>query len=289
MESTIVTFPQGATTGTATVVLMTQLPDGRAAVVTDSTPFHPLDHTWPDQPADRGTLAGLPVADCLTGAVAPDGTVHLGADIPVRRGEPGWAFVVVHVLPSGGASAVGERVELVVDEQYRSELSRGHTATHVMALAMNAAAAPLWTKDVDRTDALGHPDLDSIAMAESRILPLGARDTYRLGKSVRKKGLSGDTLREALPAIQEQVNTQLAEWIGAGGAVHVETGGDARLEARRLWTAQLPGGAAVSIPCGGTHVSDLRDLGRVTITYEPTEEGFVAHTVVTDAPREAAG
>ena len=32
------------------------------AVLTDVTPFHPLDHTWPDQPADRGTIAGQPVA-----------------------------------------------------------------------------------------------------------------------------------------------------------------------------------------------------------------------------------
>lgn len=280
MESTIVTFPQGGTTGTGTVLLVAEQPDGQVGVVTDTTPFHPVDHTWPDQPADRGTLAGRPVEECLTGAVGPDGALHVGTDIPVRRGEPGWAFVVVHVVPAEGAPAVGDEVGLAVDEQYRDELSRGHTATHVMALAMNAAAAPLWTKDVDRRDALGNPDLDAIAMAQSRILPLGARDTYRIGRSVRRKGLTGDALREALPTIQDQVNSQLAAWIAAGGPVSVETGGDARLEARRMWTAQLPGGTTVSIPCGGTHVRDLAELGSVTITYEPTDEGFAAGTSV---------
>lgn len=282
MESTIVTFPAGATAGTGTVVLTAPLAEGTVGVVTDTTPFHPVDHTWPDQPADRGTVAGRPVQDCRTGAVAPDGTLHVGADIPIRRGEPGWAFVVVHVLPADGAPAVGQQVELAVDESYRRELSRGHTATHVMALAMNAAAADLWTKDVDRRDALDHPDLDSIAMEESRILPLGARDTYRVGKSVRRKGLQLADLQAALPGIEQQVNDQLAEWLYGGGEVAVLTGGDPHLDARRTWTAHLPGGAVVSIPCGGTHVADLADLGTVSICYEPTDDGFVAHTTVTD-------
>ncbi len=34
------------------------------------------------------------------------------------------------------------------------------------------------------------------------------------------------------------------------------------------------------IPCGGTHVADLADLGRVRVSYAATEDGFEQRTTV---------
>ncbi len=51
-----------------------------------------------------------------------------GGDIPVRRGDPDWSFVVVHVLdrPEDGTAppAVGQEVDLAVDGEYRAGLLR---------------------------------------------------------------------------------------------------------------------------------------------------------------------
>jgi alanyl-tRNA synthetase len=41
----------------------------------------------------------------------------------------------------------------------------------------------------------------------------------------------------------------------------------------------VPGGPA-SIPCGGTHVADLAELGRVRVAYAPTDTGFEARTTL---------
>lgn len=282
MQSTRVTFPAGAVTGSATVVLAEALPDGRVGVVTDVTPFHPVDHAWPDQPADVGTLAGRPVVDCVTGAVGPDAVLLLGADIPARRGDDGWAWVVVHVLDAP-APTVGETVELVVDADLRRRLSAGHTACHLAALALNAEAAGLWRKDPGRDDSLGHPDLDQLAITVSRIEPDGAFDGYRFGKSLRKKGFEAAAFVADLAGLQARVNQRLASWLASGAPVRVETGGDESLTARRRWVCDLPEGSA-TVPCGGTHVTTLADLGAVTVSYTASEDGQSFEVLTAAAP-----
>jgi alanyl-tRNA synthetase len=59
----------------------------------------------------------------------------------------------------------------------------------------------------------------------------------------------------------------------------VETGGDPTLAARRRWVCDVPGGPA-EIPCGGTHVRDIGVLGRVTVRWIETEQGFEVLTRV---------
>src|SRR6478672_3154789 len=119
LTTTLVTFPAGATSGTATVLAVRTL-DATAGVIVDTTPFHPLDHSWPDQPGDTGVLvadgAEFPVADCVTGGLGPDGEFAVGTDIPVRRGDETWQWLAVHVLDGSPAPALdaGTAVELRV-------------------------------------------------------------------------------------------------------------------------------------------------------------------------------
>ncbi|MFF5208291.1 metal-dependent hydrolase [Streptosporangium sp. NPDC000396] len=274
--STLVSYPAGEVRGRSTVVGTVPVGDRHGTIVAE-TPFHPLDHTWPDQPADVGTIGGLDVVDCVTGAVEDGGeTVHLGEDIPVRRGTPGWSWLVVHVTE---APVPDREVELAVNAESRRALSAGHTACHLTALALNAALAGRWRKEVP-ADGLGHPDFDQTAITSSRILPDGSKDVYRLGKSLRRKGFTTEGLAEDLPGIAQRVNERLKEWIAADVPVWIDSPSP-ELIARRTWHCGLPEGE-VAIPCGGTHLSRTSQLGSVTATLELSGDGseLVMHTVV---------
>ena len=220
MKPTQVDFPAGVVQGSGTVLAVVDV-EGLPGVITDRTPFHPVDHTWPDQPADTGTLNGLPVVDALLGAVAADGTVSVGTGIAARRGDEGYDWVVVHRV-QGPAPAVGDIVDLQVYAARRAALSRAHTACHVVALALNAALAEAWRKDVVR-DGIGNPDFDRLALSESRMTPDEARDTYRLGKSLRKKGFDSAALLDDPQAVAEQVMATVRDWADADASVRIET------------------------------------------------------------------
>jgi alanyl-tRNA synthetase len=264
-EDTRVLYPSGAIDTQATVLHSEPLSDGRVAVLLDATCVHPVDAGWPDQGPDLALLhhgaAFWPVEDCIVGAT--DGSaLYIGDDIPVAKGTPGWAFVVVHVVDATGLNA-GDTVTVEVDEGLRDATSAGHTSCHLASLALNDALAGRWKKEV-RTDALGAPDFDGLAIDESLIGPNASVDTYRLGKSVRKKGFSVDGLAEALASVEATVNATLAGWVGTQAEVRIDRDGYL-LTDRRYWVCELPD-ASVRIPCGGTHVTSLGTLGAVTVT-----------------------
>jgi len=265
-EDTVVSYPTGSVETGATVLHVDTMPDGRRAVLLDVTSVHPVDAGWPDQGADHAVLrAGsvdTPVLDCVVGAT--DGTaLHVGRDIPVGKGTEGWAFVVVHVVAGDCALAEGDAVVVAVDAGFRARTSAGHTACHLASLALNLAVANRWKKE-PRADALGTPDFDGTAIDVSLITENASTDTYRLGKSLRKKGFLTDGIDDDLPALTELINTTLAEWVATDAEVHIDRDGD-RLTDRRYWACALPG-RPVRIPCGGTHVSALGELGRVLVT-----------------------
>lgn len=273
-SDTRVSYPDGATVSSGTVVHTEALADGRTAVVLDHTALHPVDAAWPDQPADRGTLrwAGgeAVVVDALTGGVR-DGELLLGAALPVRMGTEGWTFVVAHLV-DGDHPAVGEEVQVTVDDGYRRALSAGHTACHLASLALDAALADAWTKPVP-PDALGNPGFDAAANQSSRIHEYGSIDVYRLGKSLRKKGFTVAALDE-LDAVTSRANATLADWVATGAGIHIERADDA-LSARRSWVCALPQGEA-HIPCGGTHLTGLDEVDtiRVALDAGPVDGGL---------------
>jgi alanyl-tRNA synthetase len=274
MRSTVVTFPDGRAAGRSEIVGAVPVGD-RHGLVAAETPFHPLDHTWPDQPADRGTIGGLPVVDCVTGAQSNTGEVFVGDAVPVRRGTEGWEWLVVHVTET--PLPVGAEVELEVDAGFRAALSAGHTACHLAALAVNATLAGHWRKEA-ATDPLGHPDFDQAAIVSSRIEPYGSVDVYRLGKSLRKKGFSAEDLD--FGKVAQHANEQLAAWVAADAPVRLDVPGPG-LTARRTWHCSLPEGEA-SIPCGGTHVGSTAELGRVEVAFELEEAARTMRTTCGD-------
>lgn len=273
---TQVTFPRNSTVERSKILWVNtrDLTDGAAGmVVAETTPFHPLDHTWPDQPGDTGVIdvdgRVFQVTDSVTAAVSPEGTVFLGDRIPVRRGEAGWAFVVGHVVQEGEgvelAELVGEEAVLRVDADRRKALSAAHTSCHAMSLALNRAVSDLWRKEV-ATDSLGSPNFDQLAIQESRITTECSLDRYRLGKSLRKRGLDVAALLADVDGIAAKVNETLGEWLATPSPIHVEapTG---KLGEIRTWHCSLSTGDA-HLPCGGTHLQDLQELSAITVTID---------------------
>lgn len=251
-------------------------------LVTDLTPFHPQSHLWPDQPGDVGTVCwdggDASVGPCRMGAISPEGALFVDTEIPVKRGAEGWAFVVVHPLAGQHSLVVGSRVELKVDTAARRALSLGHSGCHLAALALNRVLVPYWRKEVSERDALDQPDFDRLAIQASRVEPMGSQEQYRIGKSLRKKGVNSEALLAELAQIEERINQQLADWRAVGGEIRRSRAGEAIIDSR-YWHCMLAG-AEVTIPCGGTHVNNLAELGQVRVQLAPCEEGFILTTRV---------
>jgi len=263
-SDTIVDYPDGAVASTGTVLATVPLPQG-LGVVLDRTAFHAVDAGWPDQPADRGTLAvagqAHPIVDAVVGAT-DGGDILVGTEIPVRTGAEGWRFVVVHVVAGDAVVNLGDEVQVTVDAGYRKALSAGHTGCHLASLALDLALADAWAKEVP-ADALGHPGFDALACQRSRIHEHGSTDVYRVGKSLRRRGFDPAALDD-LAAVEARANAALAAWVATGAGIRIDRDGPG-LGDRRRWVCALPGGDAV-IPCGGTHLTSLAEAGAVTVS-----------------------
>ncbi|MEV6012017.1 metal-dependent hydrolase [Streptomyces sp. NPDC051976] len=308
-SSTRILFPARRTEATVTVLHVQRMPpaptDPEASaprgaqeprpwlVITDRTPFHPLDHAWPDQPGDTGQLLAsadtLPVLDCLTAARADGGPVHVDTAIPVRRGAEGHCWYAAHVLDAaldeGRAHAlVGTQVELRVNARRRRALSAAHSACHLVGIALNAALRDRWRKPVD-TDGLGRPNFDSLAISSSRLTEFGSTDIHRLGSSLRRRGFVADGLAERLPAIREQVAATLAGWLALDAPISLYAHGD-RLEDRRSWECTLPEGTHRTW-CGGTHPERTGEVAVDAVALSLAEDGRSLTVTTSTRPRNA--
>ncbi len=283
MQSTLVSFPDGALTGEGEVLLVDQ---SAAIVVVDATPFHPVDHTWPDQPGDSGAIAvgdvQVRVTEAVMAAVSDEGALAVGSDIPVKRGGEGWTWMVGHrtegAIPAD--IAVGARVTLTVEADRRDSLSRGHTACHLASLALDAALADLWRKEIG-SDPLGNPDFEGKANQSSRIHPDGSVDEYRLGKSLRKAGFDSEGLAASLAERQQRINELLADWIAAAGDSRIDVEGPSIID-RRTWRCTLPEGE-VGFLCGGTHVRSLGEFASISVSLDLSDPQLLVMTTTVAA------
>lgn len=255
-------------------------------LVTETTPFHPVSHIWPDHPADKGSIeidgTLFMVLDCQVGAVEQaTNTLYVGTAIPVKRDTAGWTFVVVHVLPRVESLEPDMMIALQVDKPYQLSLSRGHSAGHLAYLALNKVLADgYWRKDADRKDPHGYYDFNSYAQETSFVTPDKCVDTYRLGKTLRKRGLNSADMLSDLSDIEHKVNAQLSEWLQRNETIIIECHGD-NLTDSRYWKCDLGEGEIAVIPCGGTHAGHLNEFASIQVTLiECDPQTIEMHTEV---------
>ncbi|PSV23215.1 metal-dependent hydrolase [Photobacterium leiognathi subsp. mandapamensis] len=258
-------------------VLMMLPNNGLYYVVTQCTSFHPISHIWPDHPADKGQISfddqSIEVIDCVVGAVElSTQTLFVAQDIPVKRDTEGWVFVVVHVIATNAALTVGDTVTLTVDKAYQQSLSRGHSAGHLSSLALNKVLhEAFWRKEPSRKDELGYYDFHSYAQEKSEVTPDLSTDTYRLGKTLRKRGLNSAELLTALDDVAIKMNQQLSLWLALKTPVVMRREGE-YLTDSRYWQCDLAQEGSLEIPCGGTHVSSLAEYSAITVSFEVISE-----------------
>lgn len=279
----LVTFSGGSLHETGHV-LFAATRDNQTFVVTDRTPFHPVSLRWPDQPGDQGKIAidgkSFTISDAWTGLIdRATSRLVLADDAAGMRPQGDEIFsVVVHVIDAAlDVSAwPGKTVELTVDKQRRHVLSAPHTAVHLAALALNQVAGSYWTKPYDDLDGLGHANLDKAAVSGSLIAAHLSTDHFRLGKSLKKKGFNRDGFLAELAEIAVQIEAQVSKWLASGAAISV-TPAQSGLDDVRIWHCALDGRTA-TIPCGGTHVASLSEIGGVNVKLMESEDGFTMTT-----------
>ena len=255
--------------------------DSKTYLITDVTPFHPVSHIWPDHPADQGFVTvgdvQYPVEDCLVGAIEQStGKLFIAADIPVKRDAEGWTFVVVHQL-SASASMINIHDEIVlsVDKEYQASLSRGHSAGHIASLALNKVLAEsYWRKDADRKDPLGSYDFNSYAQVTSFVTQELCTDKYRLGKTLKKRGLNVADMLANLESIEADINQMISGWLAESTPVAMRLEGEALTDSR-YWEWQLDAETLVSIPCGGTHIESTSELKRLSVKLTQLDEQHI--------------
>ncbi|MDS0294669.1 alanyl-tRNA editing protein [Halogeometricum luteum] len=198
--------------------------DGRA-VTLDRTYFYAESG---GQPADRGTLDGVPVEDVQTDA----GTES-----------------VVHTLESDPDFSPGDRVTGVVDDEFRTYCMRAHTASHVLYGAGREVLSDLGYGGFDispekvRVDFVTSTDIDDEVLVELERL---------VNRTVwESRGVSWEEVptEEALDRAEVAFNTKTEEGV-------MDDADTVRLVTVDGWDVAA---------CGGTHVSNTAEIGPVTV------------------------
>ncbi|MFC5972865.1 alanyl-tRNA editing protein [Halomarina salina] len=212
-------------------------------VVLSETYFYPEGG---GQPADRGRIEGVPV-------------VH------VERRD---GTVVHHLDGDGDADAIapGAEVSCTVDEEFRTYCMRAHTASHVLYGAGRRLFDDLGyggfgiTAEKVRVDFSTPTDVDDAALVGLERL------VNRVVWESRPVSWAEVPREEALSRSDIAFNTKTEEGLDAD-TVRVVTVGSREsedAEASPQGAADAPGDWDVAA-CGGTHVSNTRELGPVTV------------------------
>ncbi|WP_050033382.1 serine-tRNA(Ala) deacylase AlaX [Halorubrum halophilum] len=218
--------------------------DGRE-VVLDETYFYAESG---GQPADRGTIDGV-----------------LVADVTERDGD------VVHLLDENAETLpdAGETVSAIVDDAFRTYCTRAHTASHVLYGAARRTCEDLGYAGFDISETKVRVDLTT---AE----PLDDTDLVELERLANRAvwdslPVSWETLPEdearALDGIAFNTKTEEGAMSGSE-AVRVvtigERGGEGNGERDGEHSGEDPPTWDVAA-CGGTHVRNTSELGPISV------------------------
>ncbi|MFC6824700.1 alanyl-tRNA editing protein [Halopelagius fulvigenes] len=178
------------------------------------------------QPADRGTLGGVPVAD-------------------VQKGEE----AVVHTLEEAPDFDVGDEVAGVVDDDFRTYCMRAHTASHVLYGAGRRLLDDLGYGGFDIGEEKVRVDFATATDIDDEVVVELERLTNRAVWDSREVTWEEVPAEEATARDDVAFNTKTEEGVMADA------------DAVRL--VDIDGWDVAA--CGGTHVSNTSEIGPVTV------------------------
>lgn len=230
--------------------LVKDAPDVDHAIITDSTIFHVQGG---GQPSDTGTM---------TAAGKADSTFEVKS---VR--QPAQGNQILHFgrfTPATAAFDSGEELEQHVDAEKRTLHSRLHTAGHVMSLAIHALVHEGVLPQLTESKASHYPDSASVVFngtieAKHKDAIQAKTDEYvRSAAPVKIHWWPMEELREKCHAAE---GFALPEGETMGRVVEMEGLG--------------------SYPCGGTHVQDCSQVGKIVVKKIARSKGTskVSYTV----------
>ncbi|RZH66559.1 alanyl-tRNA editing protein [Natrinema altunense] len=218
------------------------------------------------QPADRGTIGGITVAD-----------------VRLVDGEQ------VHVLAEDPSIRPGHRVLCSVDWSFRMYCMRAHTASHVLV----GAARRLFEDATDAGLEIGpetaHVDLETTATVDDeRLLELDEAVNRVVWES---RPVSWDDV----PLSRARDRERVALDAGADAAVEGERVRLVTIEDEndRRSGSRLAGSNGAAAPwdvsaCGGTHVRNTREIGPVTVLGSSTPAENVTRIELAVGPQAIA-
>jgi Ser-tRNA(Ala) deacylase AlaX len=163
----------------------------------------------------------------------------------VRLDENG----VVHHIGQGIAPEIGDNVSCVVNESRRQINTRLHSAGHVVDMA-NSSVHPSWVPG----RGAHYPHMSFVEYTQAEV---------------------GDTthqqIQEAVDAILSQNITNTMQYVDKDKLAlycrHVPDNLPANKPIRVVMYGEF------GVPCGGTHVQNLSDIGKIEITKVKTKKG----------------
>lgn len=135
-------------------------------------------------------------------------------------------------------------------------------------------AESYWRKDADRKDPLGSYDFNSYAQVTSFVTPELCTDKYRLGKTLKKRGLNVADMLTNLDGIEVDINQMIKGWLADSTPVTMRLEGEALTDSR-YWEWQLDSDTLVSIPCGGTHIENTSELKSLSVKLTQLDDQHI--------------
>lgn len=228
--------------------LVKDAPDVEHAVITDSTIFHVQGG---GQPSDTGTMTSSASASANAAAAKTEPTFEVKS---VR--QPAQGSRILHfgrfVPAADGADGrfdAGEELQQRVDAEKRSLHSRLHTAGHVMSLAIHALCREGALPPLKESKASHYPDSAAVTFhgtLEGRHKDVIQAKTDEFVRSARPVRIHWWPMEELLEKCHGTGDGfALPEGETLGRVVEMEGLG--------------------SYPCGGTHVRDCSQVGRIEV------------------------
>ncbi|XP_039126893.1 alanine--tRNA ligase [Dioscorea cayenensis subsp. rotundata] len=231
-----------ALTSSATILSISQEDSGRRAVILDSTIFYPQGG---GQPSDTGFISN-----------STSDFKFIVQDVRLKDGVV-WHYGILECLEDACESKFeGQEVSLHVDAERRDFNSRLHSAGHLLDVCMRKVGS----SHLEPGKGYHFPDgpfVEYKGVIPKDQIQIKQKELEAEANALISSG--GKVLVSILPY------DEAAKWCGGDLPSYIAEGSTPRI---------VKLGDNLGGPCGGTHVTDIADIGSLKVSQIRTKKGF---------------